>query len=369
MEDKRKIKLTQVFRYAYPHIGGIETVMNQINDCLSSADFEKEVLTCSNELKSGTENGVRYNRCKYLFEFASNNISPKFLWELSKVKTDIIHYHMPFIFAVIAHFIARPKYKKMYVTYHSDIVVFQNIMKYFWGIYRNFLGQADKILVLSPQAIDSSNLLKDFKEKCVVIPQGISLDYKIDENRLRELKEKYQGKKILFSLGRHVTYKGFIYAIQAMKNIDNAVYLIGGSGPLTASFKQYIEEYNLQDRVVLVGRVPDEDMDLYYEACDIYLFPSVGRTENFGIVQIEAMRHSKPVINTWLNNGVNYVSLDKETGLTVEPENVEQLTNAIKELTTNDELCLKYGQNARKRVEDLFEIEKVKKMYQEVYKN
>ena len=364
---KKKTKITQVFRYAYPHIGGIETVMNQINDCLSDTDFEKEVLTCSNTEKSATEDGVKYNRCKYLFEFASNNISPKFIWELSKVKTDIIHYHMPFIFAVIAHFIARPKYKKMYVTYHSDIVVFQNIMKYFWGIYRKFLGQADKILVLSPQAIDSSNILKDFREKCVVIPQGISLDYQVNNEKVQELKNKYQGKKILFSLGRHVTYKGFIYAIQAMKDIDNAVYLIGGSGPLTESFKQYIEEYNLQDRVVLVGRVPDEDMDLYYEACDVYLFPSVGRTENFGIVQIEAMRHSKPVINTWLNNGVNYVSLDKETGLTVEPENVEQLTNATKELLYNDVLRLQYGRNARKRVEELFGIQKVTKYYEEIY--
>ena len=242
-------------------------------------------------------------------------------------------------------------------------------MKYFWGIYRKFLGQADKILVLSPQAIESSNILRDFKDKCVVIPQGISLDYKVDENKLNALKEKYKGKKILFSLGRHVKYKGFIYALEAMKNIDNAVYLLGGSGPLTETFRQYIKENNLQDKVVLLGRVADEDMDLYYEACDIYLFPSVGRTENFGIVQIEAMRHSKPVINTCLNNGVNYVSLDKETGLTVAPENVEQLTNAINELLNNDELRLQYGRNARERVEDTFELKHVQKEYQEVYKN
>lgn len=366
--NKKKIKVTQIFRYAFPHIGGIETVMNQINDSLPNEEFEKEVLCCSNTDKSSIENGVKYNRCKYLFEFASNNISPKFIWELSKVDTDIIHYHMPFIFAVVAHFIARPKYKKMYITYHSDIVVFQNIMKYFWGIYRKFLGQADKILVLSPQAIESSNILRDFKDKCVVIPQGISLDYTVDENKLNALKEKYKGKKILFSLGRHVKYKGFIYALEAMKNIDNAVYLLGGSGPLTKTFKQYIEENNLQDKVILLGRIADEDMDLYYEACDIYLFPSVGRTENFGIVQIEAMRHSKPVINTWLNNGVNYVSLDKETGLTVEPENVEQLTNAINELLNNDELRLQYGRNASERVEDMFEIKHVQQKYQKVYR-
>ena len=214
-----------------------------------------------------------------------------------------------------------------------------------------------------------STFLQQYKDKCVVIPQGIELNYKVDNEKVKQIKEKYKGKKILFSLGRHVKYKGFIYAIQAMKKIDNAVYLLGGQGVLTESFKQYIEENNLQDKVILLGRLSEEDMDLYYEACDVYLFPSVGKTEGFGIVQIEAMRHSKSVINTWLHNGVNYVSIDKETGLTVEPENVEQLVNAINELLNNDELRLQYGQNARKRVEDLFDIEKVREQYIKTYKD
>ena len=59
--------------------------------------------------------------------------------------------------------------------------------------------------------------------------------------------------------------------------------------------------------------------------------------------------------------------IDKETGLTVEPENVEQLTKAIKELINNDELRLQYGRNARKRVKDLFDIEKIKELYKEFY--
>ena len=80
------------------------------------------------------------------------------------------------------------------------------------------------------------------------------------------------------------------------------------------------------------------------------------------------MRHGKPIINTWLNNGVNYVSVDNETGITVEPENVEQLTNAINELLNNDELRLEYGRNARKRVEDLFDIEKVREQYKNLYR-
>lgn len=362
-------KITQLFRYAHPHIGGVEAVINQINDSLPNEDFEKEVLCCSNTEKSSNENGVRYKRAKYIFEFASNNISPQLIWNLSRIKTDILHMHMPFIFGMIAFFIARPKYKKLYVTYHSDIIGFDKYMKYFWWLYKIFLKKTDKIHVLSPNIIHNSQMLEEFADKCIVVPQGISLDYKVNNNKVYEIKEKHKGKKILFSLGRHVKYKGFIYALEAMKNIENAVYLLAGSGSLTESFKQYIEENNLKEKVILLGKLPEEDLDNYYEACDVYLLPSVMKTEAFGIVQIEAMRHSKPIINTWLNNGVNYVSIDKETGLTVEPENVEQLTDAIKELIDNDELRLEYGRNARKRVEKIFDKEKVREQYINIYKN
>ena len=366
--ENKKTKVTQVFRYAYPHIGGIESLIEVINESLPTEEFEKEVVCCSNTENSSIENGVKYNRAKYLCEFASNNISLDFIWKLHKVDTDILHYHMPCIFAVLAHFIARPKYKRLYVTYHSDITIYTNLMKYFWGIYRKFINKADKIFVHTPHHISSSEFLKPFADKCVIIPHGIDIDYKFDKQKVEAIREKYHGKKILFSLGRHVKYKGFIYAIEAMKNIENAVYLLGGSGKLTDEFKVFINENNLQEKVILLGHIPDEELNNYYEACDVYLFPSVGKTENYGLAQLQAMRHSKPVINTRLKNGVNYVSIDKETGITVEPENVEQLTNAINELINNDELRLYYGQNARKRVEQLFDVEKVKDKYIEFYK-
>lgn len=368
MAENKKVKVTQVFRYAYPHIGGIEAVMNQINDSLPNEEFEKEVISCSNTEKSFTENGVKYVKCPYICEVASNNISLSFIWQLHKVDTNILHYQMPCIFAVLAHFIARPKYKKLFIHYQSDITVYLNLMRFFWGIYRKFLKSVDKILVLSQGHITGSTMLQDYKDKCVVIPHGIALDYKVDSEKVQAIRDKYKNKKILFSLGRHVKYKGFIYAIESMRNIDNAVYLLGGSGKLTEEFRKYIKENHLENKVILLGRVPDEDMDLYYEACDVYIFPSVGKTECYGIVQLEAMRHCKPVVNTWLNNGVNSVSIDKETGLTVEPKNVEQLTNAIKELLNNNELRLQYGRNARKRVEELFDIEKVKKQYKNLYR-
>lgn len=362
-----KTKITHITRYAYPHIGGIEAVISQINDSLPNEDFEKEVLCCSNTEKSSFENGVKYNRCKFLFEFAANTISPEFIWKLSKVDTDILHYHMPFIFAVIAHFIARPKYKKLYITYHSDIVGYDKIMKPFWFIYKKFIEQADKIHVLSPNIIESSKIINPYKEKCVVIPQGINLEDKSDNEKVNRIKEKYKGRKILFSLGRLVKYKGFIFGIEAMKKVDNAIYLIGGSGPLKEDFENYIKANLLEDKVELLDRIEDNDLDNYYKACDIYLFPSIMQSEAFGIVQLEAMKYSKPVINTNLGTGVNYVSIHKVTGLTVEPKNSDELANAINKLLNDDNLRETLGQNAKKRVKEVFDIKTNKNKYKELY--
>lgn len=361
--DIEKVKITHITRYAHPHIGGIEAVINQINECLSNEEFEKEVICCSNTDNSSVENGVKYTRCKYLFEVFNNTFSPSFIWELSQVKTDILIYHMPYIFAVICHFIAKPKYKKLIITYHSDIIGYDKIMKPFWFIYKKFIDKANKIHTLSPNIIDSSKIIKPYKSKCFIVPQGISTNENFNEEKVNNIKEKYKGKKILFSLGRLVKYKGFIYAIEAMKNVENAVYLIGGSGALKETFENYIKENNLTEKVILLGCVDSNELNNYYKACDIFLFPSIMPSEAFGIVQLEAMKHSKPVINTNLGTGVNYVSVDGETGLTVEPENPEQLSNAINRLLKDDDLRINYGINARKRVEKLFDIKKIKRKY------
>ncbi|MBR6162433.1 glycosyltransferase [bacterium] len=366
-EEQKKLKITHVARFASPHLGGIESFIKMFNGCIRENQVDIEVLCNSNDMKSSfDENGIFYNRAKYLFNFAANCISFEYIWKLSKIKTDIIIYHMPCIFAVIAHFLAKPKYKKMVVCYHSDIVGYDNIMKPFWKIYKLFLKQADIIHVQSPQMVENS-LVKNFKDKAIMIPYLINPTTVFHQDNVEKIKQSANGKKIIFSLGRHVEYKGFIYLIKAMKKVENAILILGGKGALTPQYEKYILENNLEDKVKLVGKISEEELNNYYEASDIFVLPSIHPSETLAVVQLEAMKHAKPVINTWLYTGVNFVSVDKETGLTVEPENVEQLANAINELINNDFLRLQYGRNARKRVEELFDIEKNKDKYRKFY--
>ena len=268
-----KTKITHITRYAHPHIGGIEAVISQINESLPDEQFEKEVICCSNTEKSSIEKGVKYNRCKFLFEFAANTISPEFIWKLSRVNTDILHYHMPFIFAVIAHFIARPKYKKLYITYHGAIVGYDKYMRPFWGIYKHFYKIADKIHVLSPTIINSDPILSENKEKCEILTYGVDLKLDYNQEEVNKIKEKYKNKKIILAIGRFVKAKGFSYLIQAMQNVEEAFLLIIGDGPLKKDFESYINENNLKDKVILLGSISDKKTkNNYIQASDIFVY-------------------------------------------------------------------------------------------------
>lgn len=371
-KKNKKTKITHIARFAYPHIGGIEAVIEQINESLPNEEFEKEVYCCSNIEKSSIENGVKYKRFRYLFDFAANSISPQLFCGMIGLKTDVLHFHMPVIQNVIIWFILYHlgllKYRKMVVTYHGAIVGYDKFMKPFWGLYKYFYQKADIIHILSPNVIESEPILTPYRTKCVIVQYGINTNIQLCNEEIHIIREQYHNKKIILCCGRLVKFKGFQYVIEAMKTIDNAILLIIGDGPLMESFKAYIEENLLSEKVKLLGSISDKKQkEIYYQTCDIFVLSSIQTSESFGIVQLEAMKYSKPIINTDLGTGVNYVSIDGETGITVEKENPKAIADAINKLLNDNNLRLQYGQNARERVEKIFDAEVTKKQFKEFY--
>ena len=84
------------------------------------------------------------------------------------------------------------------------------------------------------------------------------------------------------------------------------------------------------------------------------MLPSIYRSEAFSLVLLEAMACGKPVISTELGTGTSFVNVHKKTGLVVPPMDSNALANAICHLLDNKDLCKKYGEAGKSRVQKYF---------------
>ncbi|UOX69911.1 glycosyltransferase [Enterocloster bolteae] len=151
--------------------------------------------------------------------------------------------------------------------------------------------------------------------------------------------------------------KGVDVLLKAFGRIQGAELVIIGTGVLEEELKAYADGNGFSDRVFFKGQVSDDVLYAEFEESDVFVLPSVAKSEAFGLVQLEAMAYGKPVINTFLESGVPEISLDGITGYTVEPGNEEALANAMIRMIREPEQRKKMGMAARKRLEEEYTLD------------
>ena len=153
-----------------------------------------------------------------------------------------------------------------------------------------------------------------------------------------------------------MSYKGFQYLVEAAKYLsDDYIVVIAGSGPLQKSLLKKIKELSLQAKVFLPGRISDNEVVGYYEACRLFCLPSVMKTEAFGIVQIEAMSFGKPVVTSNIpDSGVPWVNVHAKSGLNVSPGDGRALADAIQEICDHEEIYSEYSSGALRNFKERF---------------
>jgi glycosyltransferase involved in cell wall biosynthesis len=332
--------------------GGIETHLRVLAPRLSRS-IDVRLLVANNRRVSEESmlDGASILRAGTLFRFASTPFCPAMIRATRLDSADLIHLHLPNPAAILVYLASNHR-GPLVVSYHSDTFRHKVLARMFEPLLMRTLERCDAIVASSQNYVDNSPILARFKERCTVIPFGIpagDFDH-CDPNAVAAVRANH-GDRIVLAVGRLVYYKGFKYLIRAMRNID-AKLLILGQGPLLGALQQEIAQCGVVDRVTVLGGV--RDLVPYYHAADVFALPSTTRTEAFGIVQLEAMACGKPVVNTSLPTGVPSVSLSGVTGLTVPPAEPEALATAINLLLDNPELRQRYGQAARRRVEQEF---------------
>ncbi|MDR2194413.1 MAG: glycosyltransferase [Treponema sp.] len=359
----KKIKILQINKFYAPWVGGVERVVQNIAEGLNTKS-DMKVLVCQSKGKAEktTVNNVQIIRSASLGIFYSMPVSFDFifkLWKLSR-QHDILLFHTPFPLADIACLFSGYR-GKIVVWWHSDIISQRKLLKIIKPILKWFLKRADVIVTATQAHIDSSAFLRPHREKCKIIPFGLKFsDYEqvgINHYLTNKMSDT-QHKKLLF-VGRLVYYKGIDILIQAMRTVRKAELFIVGSGTLEGDLKFRTESEGLSDTIHFLGYLPFEELKAAYADCDVFVFPSNAQVEAFGLAQMEAMFYGKPVVNTNLPTGVPLVSIHEKTGLTVPVNDVPALSSAIQRMIDDDELRIRLGINARQRVYEEFDFDKM----------
>lgn len=356
-----KLRVLEVNKAYYPHIGGIETVIRQYAEELGKRDgFEVKVLVCRDDrggMRREKINGVDVTRCGSLGTYFSCPLSGQFIRKFREMaaKSDVVHIHVPFPLADAALLLSGFR-GKVVVSWHSDVVKQKKLMLLYKPFMMSLLRRADRILVATEGHIDGSAYLSDFRKKCTVVPYGIvPEDYSriSPEGYLTEKCTYKDSVKVMFT-GRLVYYKGIDVLINAFPAVRDCELFICGEGELETMLRSSVIVQNMADRVHFLGFLPEKELKKAFADCDIFVLPSVERSEAFGIVQLEAMACGKPVINTALPSGVPYVSIHGVTGLTVPPSDTGALAFALNRLADDRELREEMGRNAAERVRTEF---------------
>jgi glycosyltransferase involved in cell wall biosynthesis len=190
-----------------------------------------------------------------------------------------------------------------------------------------------------------------------LIPMGTDVG-EPDPEIVSRVRRKYRSKQgpLLVFVGRLVPEKGVFDVLEALRiikqGLPGATALIVGEGPSRAVLENLAHASDLLGSVHFAGWVKPAEVVSHMAAGDFVLGPSKqspdGWVEAFGLTMVEAMASGTPLITT-RSGGIPDVVSDGETGILVDPGNIESIASAVIDLLRNPEIASRIATAARHR--------------------
>lgn len=366
----RRPSVLHIFKIYYPDLfGGTLTVIRDI--CASLKDtFASAVLTCSQsaDRREIIVDDVPVERVRSFGNVMSLPAAPAYPWRLWRkiAEHDLLALHAPFPLADLVFALGFGRNRPLVVHWHADIITHAGLRWFIEPLMRRTLRRAKAIVVSDRILVDETPLLREFEDKCHVVPFGIDTSVydwpKIDPHHVND-----RGRLVL-ACGRLVPYKGFDVLIRAAINRKFEVWIIG-EGAERPRLEQLIGELGLGDRVRLLGSVNDCERIKLMCLADVFVMPSITNAETFGLSQLEAMAAGRPVVNTALDTAVPRVARHGMEAITVPPGDAEKLGEAIDALISDPERRRRMGLSARTRAVSRYSATAFKNGMEIVYRN
>jgi glycosyltransferase involved in cell wall biosynthesis len=256
---------------------------------------------------------------------------------------------------------------------------FGSCCEYHKEIMKLILNNAEAIIVGTNSFAKEIIHNNETKRNFIILPGAVDTDMfkpksNLEREKLRHCFGIRNNTKVILYHGRIDWRKGLrdlIDAISILRNkYSNFLLLISGIGPDENELQEIIKQLNLHKFIRYLGYVSYFRSHLIYGLADIFCNPTYG--EGFSNTILEAWSTGIPVISTRVTGVIDAIE-DGKTGILVNPNNPEKLSNAILELLLQEKLCQKLTYNGRLKVTECFSwkklVNKISNVYKEVLHN
>jgi glycosyltransferase involved in cell wall biosynthesis len=195
-----------------------------------------------------------------------------------------------------------------------------------------------------------TDINKIYRSKPYIVPNGIQ---DREKSNHKTIQNNDLTPRIIY-LSNFMREKGILILIDALKILNDQGHkfearLIGAPTDLSIEYlEEAVRQNKLTEFVQVVGPAYGKKKIIEYDNADIFVFPTYYKNETFGIVNLEAMQSSLPVISTY-ECGIPDVVIDNETGFLVEPRNAQELAEKIAILLSDKNLRIEMGKKGYER--------------------
>lgn len=388
-----------IFTESYPPlVNGVSTSILMLEHALTKLGHEVFIITVSDNKKDYVlENNGHILRLPSVnlancYDYKMTSVYPvKAVNMIKKMNLDVIHSNVEFTVGIFARVVSEQLSIPLVHTYHTN-----------WEDYTHYITKNKKILddickkllkylvvffedkTVTELIVPSNkiyNLFKDkykFTKNIHIIQTGIETSkfYKENFNQkdINSLKKKLGIKKkdfVVMTVSRLAKEKSIDRIInnhkELVKKYSNMKLLIVGDGPDIDKLKDEAKSLGVSDSVIFTGKVPLNDIPIYYQLGNVFVTASKSETQ--GLTVVEAISSSLPVVAVKDDSFVNSV-IEDFNGFVFTDD--EKYINSISKLYEDKELYNRLSNQSRLLSED-FSSEyfalKVLKVYETAIEN
>lgn len=238
----------------------------------------------------------------------------------------------------------------------------------YYSVFQEYPLLLQSSLIISP----SDNVSSVLGKRPFVKQSNIkTVIYGIDLSNFSPSEGSRQRTREIFNIDNHHKVILFLSLLSKQKGADvvlkavdvllsqdqNIKLILGGDGDYLEEAKQLASDLGIADKVIFPGYIVNEKTADFYNACDIFVFPTL-RYESFGIVLAEAMACEKPVIASNIGSIPDVID-DGKNGILIKPGDHMELAKQVKRLLNDNELSNKLSINARDKAGREFSIDRM----------